>query len=239
MAVFLTAEWQHLAMLNWEVDAALLEERLPAGTELDPFEGRHLISLVAFSFLRTRLKGVAIPCHRDFPEVNLRFYVRRRVDGEVRRGVVFLKEIVPRRAIAAVANRMYGERYACLPMTRQVDIAAGTAHYGWGRAGARCSIEASWAGAPSDSAPGSEEEFLTEHFWGYARRRDGGTTEYRVEHPRWRLLPATGLAARGPLADHYDPEFREVLGLPPRSAFLAEGSPVVVHGGHRLPATPG
>lgn len=33
----------------------------------------------------------------------LRFYVRRRVDGEWRRGVMFIKEIVPRRAIAAAA----------------------------------------------------------------------------------------------------------------------------------------
>ena len=75
--VFLTAEWKQLLMLNFAVDPALLRPFLPAGTEIDSFEGRTYVSLVGFQFNDTRVAGFAIPFHRSFEEVNLRFYVRR------------------------------------------------------------------------------------------------------------------------------------------------------------------
>ena len=81
---FLTARWVHLAMLNYEVDPAVLAPWVPAGTELDPWEGRYLASVVGFQFLDTRLLGIPVPFHRDFEEVNLRFYVRRTVGGDRR-----------------------------------------------------------------------------------------------------------------------------------------------------------
>ena len=108
-APFLTAEWRSLAMLNYVVDPALLAPMVPRGTELDSFDGRTYMSLVGFRFERTRVRGIWIPLHSDFDEVNLRFYVRRRVSGEIRRGVVFIREVVPRWAIAAVARAVYGE----------------------------------------------------------------------------------------------------------------------------------
>jgi Uncharacterized conserved protein (COG2071) len=113
--VFLTAEWRALAMLNYEVDASLLRHFVPAGTELDCWQGKTLVSLVGFRFLKTRVLGIPIPFHRNFDEVNLRFYVRRAEATEVKRGVVFIREIVPRRAIAAVARAFYNERYLALP----------------------------------------------------------------------------------------------------------------------------
>ncbi|MGV3531527.1 MAG: DUF2071 domain-containing protein, partial [Chthoniobacteraceae bacterium] len=109
-------------MLNYEVAPDVLEPFLPAGLELDEWQGRTLMSMVGFRFLRTRLVGCAIPFHRDFPEVNLRFYVRRKCGGEWRRGVVFVREIVPRRAIAAVARFLYGERYVRCPMRHSVEM---------------------------------------------------------------------------------------------------------------------
>ena len=109
MGIFLTAEWRYLAMLNYAVDPQVLLPRVPAGTELDFFDGQTFVSLVGFLFRDTRVLGLRIPGHQTFEEVNLRFYVRRgangrTVDGEVRRGVVFVREIVPRWAIAAVAR---------------------------------------------------------------------------------------------------------------------------------------
>ena len=102
--IFLKAEWRYLAMLNYEVDPALVAAYVPPGTELDRFDGKAFISLVGFLFLNTKILGISVPFHRNFDEVNLRFYVRRSVDGVVKRGVVFIREIVPRRAIAAVAR---------------------------------------------------------------------------------------------------------------------------------------
>ncbi len=104
--VFLTADWQNLAMLNYEVDPGLLSKFRPAGTELDHWNGKTFVSLVGFRFLKTKVRGIPIPFHRNFDEVNLRFYVRRSAGSEIRRGVVFIKEIVPRWAIAAVSAKL-------------------------------------------------------------------------------------------------------------------------------------
>jgi uncharacterized protein YqjF (DUF2071 family) len=76
---FLTAEWNNLLLLNYAVDPCLLERFVPAGTELDVFEGRNYLSLVGFEFNRSRIFGFAVPFHQAFEEVNLRFYVRRGV----------------------------------------------------------------------------------------------------------------------------------------------------------------
>src|SRR5215510_2223708 len=112
---FLTAEWRYLAMLNYEIDAAILLPLVPKGTELDSWAGKTLVSIVGFLFLNSRVRGLAVPFHENFEEINLRFYVRRKTDDGWRRGVVFIKEIVPRVAIALVARWLYNENYIALP----------------------------------------------------------------------------------------------------------------------------
>src|SRR5438477_5664134 len=113
----LSADWRYLVMLNYEVDPDLLEPLVPAGTVLDRWRGRTLVSIVGFRFADTRVLGAAVPFHRDFDEVNLRFYVRRHLpSGEGRRGVVFVRELVPRLAVALVARWAYNEPYRAVPM---------------------------------------------------------------------------------------------------------------------------
>lgn len=237
---FLTAEWRGLAMINFEIDPAVLAPRVPAGTELDAWEGRHYVSVVGFEFLRTRVLGVGVPFHRDFEEVNLRFYVRRRAGEGVRRGVVFVKELVPRAAIAWAARRFYNENYVALPMRHDLRLPAvdgdggGSALYAW-RVGTRWNrllVEVDGpALIPDDD---TEETFITEHYWGYASQRDGSALEYRVEHPRWRVWRASRAELDCDVAALYGPEFAEALGNQPTSAFLADGSAVVVRKGVRL-----
>ena len=94
---FLTAEWRSLAMLNYEIDPAALAPFVPAGTELDQWQGKTYVSMVGFMFLNTRVMGISIPFHANFEEVNLRFYVRRQAPDGTRRGVVFIKETRPPR----------------------------------------------------------------------------------------------------------------------------------------------
>src|SRR5882724_9277158 len=130
---FLTAEWRSLAMLNFEIDGAVLRPHVPRGTELDSFGGVVYASLVGFLFLKTRVLGAAIPGHQNFEEVNLRFYVRRKEPGGWRRGVVFLKEIVPKRAIAVLARGLYNENYAARPMAHRLE--GDRVAYSWRYAG--------------------------------------------------------------------------------------------------------
>ncbi len=240
--VFLTAEWRHLAMLNYEADPRLLASFIPDGTELDRWHGKVFISLVGFRFLRTKLFGLLpIPMHSNFDEVNLRFYVRRQADNqtdtEVRRGVVFIREMVPRRAIAFVARTFYNENYVALPMAHEIRSVGDhglSVAYRW-RGGKRWNeINLETAGNPELPAEGSEEQFITEHYWGYAARPGGGCVEYRVTHPSWSVWQSRQSAFEGDGEEFYGKEIAEVLRGKPQSAFLAEGSAVTVMRGQRL-----
>jgi hypothetical protein len=234
--VFLTAEWRWLALLNYAVDPKLLAARVPSGTELDEFEGTTYISLVGFRFLSTKVYGLPIPFHRNFEEVNLRFYVRRRQGGSVKRGVVFIQELVPRRAIAAVARWVYHENYRCLPMAHQIQPSADSlsVQYTWRFEERKNSLSVIATGSPRSMADGSEEQFIAEHYWGYCRQPDGSTLEYHVDHPPWRVWDVAQAQFSGDAGALYGAEFEAVLNKPPDSAFLAEGSPVKVYQGRRL-----
>ncbi len=237
--VFLTAEWRSLAMINYEVDPAVLAPFVPAGTELDEFQGRVFVSMVGFLFLKTRVLGIPFPWHQNFEEVNLRFYVRRRIEAEDcwRRGAVFIKEIVPKQIIATVARVLYNEPYLARPMRHRVSQSADAtvAKYGWRheRRWHTLSVAAD-GGEPAGVAAGSEEEFITEHYWGYNRQRDGGTMEYQVEHPRWRVWKARDYRLDCDVARLYGERFVPFLIKPASSAFLVEGSPVSVRKGRRV-----
>jgi uncharacterized protein YqjF (DUF2071 family) len=237
---FLTAQWRFLVMLNWEVDAASLLPLVPRATELDAWGGTVYASAVGFLFLDTRVLGVPIPFHRDFEELNLRFYVRRKGPEGWRRGVVFVKEVVPRLAIATVARVVYDEKYVALPMRHRIDrqgetlAPGGGVEYGWRHQGRWHALAARTQGPPAALVPGSEAEFITEHYWGYAAQRDGGTVEYRVEHPAWRVWTATEPRFDCDVGAMYGPHFVDALSVAPRSAFVAEGSPIVVRRGVRI-----
>jgi len=238
-APFLTAQWRHLAMLNYRVDPQLLQPLLPRATQLDLYDGAAYVSLVGFMFRDTRVRGLAIPCHRTFEEVNLRFYVVHETpQGELRRGVVFIRELVPRTAIALVARAVYKEPYLAVPMSHEVALdprTGGTASYTWSHAGSEFRLEATASGAACESPEGSEAEFITEHYWGYTRRSGGRTAEYRVEHPRWQVWNAESASFSGAAGPLYGARIAEILADRPRSAFLAVGSQVAVYPGDKVP----
>jgi len=226
---FLTADWRYLAMLNFVVEPNLLQSLVPSGTELDFHEGKTFLSVVGFMFLDTRVLGFPIPLHRNFEEVNLRFYVRRKYGDEWRRGVAFVRELVPRYAIAAVARTFYGEPYSAWPMRHRIEHEKGRvlAEYQWRRGKRWETLGMTATGDPEDSAPGSHEEFITEHYWGYTARRSG-LSEYGVQHPRWKLWRANSTTFDADIGALYGPQFVEPLSAPPASAFIAEGSHVEV-----------
>lgn len=234
---FLTAQWRNLVMLNYEIDPDLVRSRVPAGTEIDFWNGKTFVSLVGFRFLETRVLGWQVPFHVNFDEVNLRFYVRHQSNGQWRRGVVFVKEIVPRSAIAMVARWAYNEQYVALPMRSAVNPPSesnshsGSVSYAWQWAGQWNEVSAQFSGTPSPLQEGSEAEFITEHYWGYAAQRDGSTLEYRVEHPSWRVWKADQSRFAGDVSTLYGNEFTRLLHSPPSSAFVAEGSDIIVRQG--------
>ncbi len=227
-------------MLNFRIDPGVLRPHVPAGTELDLWRGEALVSVVGFRFVDTRVLGMPIPFHRDFDEVNLRFYVRRLVNGEARRAVTFLREVVPRRAIALVARIAYNEPYiACRMRSEAPDVPAvtdpGRVAYSWRHRGRWNAIGVRPAGPPRALEAGSEAAFITEHYWGYTSQRDGSTIEYEVRHPSWRVWNVAEAELDCDVAAMYGDRFAEALGAAPSSAFLAEGSVVTVCRPERVP----
>ena len=180
-------------------------------------------------FLSTKVFGCAFPFHRNFEEVNLRFYVRRRIAEGWRRGVVFIRELVPRRAIAFVGRTCYGEPYTALPMRHRIDhtIEKIRVEYEWRRQGKWESVCAAAEGQPKTIEKGSLEEFITEHYWGYTARR-AACSEYQVEHPPWHVWRAPEATLEADVSTLYGDVFVESLSSRPASAFIADGSPVVV-----------
>lgn len=233
MSVFLSAQWRHLVMINYEIDPSVLIPFVPKGTQLDLWKGKAFISLVGFMFLDTRVRGFSIPFHRNFEEVNLRFYVKcDHPEGE-RRGVVFIKEIVPKWAIAYLAWRFYNENYVALPMRHFIEQehAQLKVEYQWKFNGRWQKIGVSCQGHPQPILQGSDTAFITEHYWGYNIQRDGETMAYQVEHPPWRVWEVAHCEVDVDVKNLYGPSFSPFLEKNPVSVFLAEGSEVLVYKG--------
>lgn len=224
-------------MLNYEVDPACLQIYVPAGTELDSFDGKTYVSLVGFRFCHTKILGAfPIPFHTEFEEINLRFYVRYREGDEIRRGVVFIAEIVPKHAIALTARWFYGENYVQRPMAHRVlaNHSNVEAEYSWRTGNEWRKLQARANGTPSLPSDGSLEQFITEHYWGYSRQPSGATVEYNVSHVPWKVWTATQAGFSGDTRDLYGEELSHLLRKNPTSAFIADGSPVKVSRGRAL-----
>ncbi len=251
----LTARWSNLLLLNFAVPPDAIAPLAPAGTEPDLHDGQAYISIVGFRFDAARLLGVPIPGHTRFPEINLRYYVRRTVAGETRRGVVFVREIVPRRAVALIANWLYHENYIARRMRSEIhmagsELSAGdTIEYAWATRsrispprsgegsgeGHRWNRLAARVAAPLQlPPPKSLEEFLVEHYWSYVRAPGGSTREYRVAHDAWQVAPADNVTWDCDLAATYDTPLAQYLAVPPAHAIIAAGSPVKLYAGRRL-----
>ena len=227
---FLTAEWRKLIMVNYEVNSEILKPYLPSGTKLDFFEGKCYVSLVGFMFLNTKLLGIKIPFHSNFEEVNLRFYVKREEAGEIKRGVVFIKEIVPKPALTFIANTVYKENYETLPMkhfwkesNNSLEIT-----YEWETKNKWNKVFVEAQNKQEVIQENSEIEFISEHYWGYAKKNEKQTNEYEVKHPNWQYYPINDYQLDVDFAANYGAGFKMLNKAKPNSVMLLEGSEISV-----------
>ena len=234
--VFLTAEWRKLALAQYAVDREILLKYLPPNTELDDWQGKYYVSLVGFMFIDVKLRGLNIPFHTNFEEVNLRFYVRYKDGEEWKRGVVFIKEIVPLPAITFVANTIYKENYQTLPMKHvwieqehQLEV-----DYLWKSNKKWNKFSVTTSSKAQEILIGSEEEFITEHYWGYTKIGANRTSEYGVEHPRWEAYPIKDYSIDVDFGINYGREFAFLSNTKPNSVMLAEGSEIRVMKGKKF-----
>lgn len=229
-AVFLTAQWEYLVMLNYPVPPEILIPYLPKGTELDLFQGKALVSVVGFLFNNTKVFGIRWPFHTNFEEVNLRFYVKRFNGKEWKRGVAFISEIVPKHMIAWMANTLYNEHYSRMPMKHQAHLENDFVqlNYEWQNKLQWNSLKVKALNRPSPIEAYSAEEFIFEHYWGYNQLNKNTLIEYGVEHPSWEVYPVTYYELNADIARLYGTEFVPYLLKEPHSIMLAKGSSVTI-----------
>ena len=229
-STFLTADWKNLIMANYVIDSAVLKSYLPNKTELDLFNGKAYVSLVGFMFMNTRLLGFKIPFHVNFEEVNLRFYVRYNDNGVWKRGTVFIKEIVPKLAISLIANTVYHEKYDTKKMKHFIAETANelSLSYQWKHQGKWNAIEAIVEKPAQPMIPGSAEEFIAEHYWGYSKYNSTTTFEYNVQHPAWKTFPLKSYVIDCDFIAMYGAAFSELMNAKPNSVFVAAGSDISV-----------
>ena len=224
----LEGQVHHAVFASFDVDPRALETLVPAGTELDTWEGRTLVSLVAFEMTDNRLLGLPLTFARSYDQINLRFYVRHRCDGEVRSGVVFLKELLPVPALVAGARLLYRENYERQPVSARVrppeQERAGRVVYRWRRHDQLHRLAVDFAPPLALPEEGTLEHFLADRHWGYVSLADGSTREYRVDHTPWRIWPAQAARLSQATAASFGARFERWFARDPSSAFVAEGS---------------
>lgn len=237
---FLKAEWRKLALANYSIDIDYLTEFIPVGTELDLWNGKCFVSLVGFMFKNTRLLGMKIPYHVNFEEVNLRFYVRRLENGVWKRGVVFIKEIVPKRALTFVANTIYKENYETMPMSHSwsENEDSRLIEYKWTKFGTENRFQVIVSKESFEITSGSETEFITEHYWGYAKVNNEKSNEYEVTHPRWKTYKVKDYQIDVDFGVVYGEKFGFLNSVKPNSVMLAEGSEITVENKNTIKTTP-
>ena len=230
--IFLSATWENLVMINYEVDPVILQQHLPLYTEIDLFDGKALVSVVGFLFNNTKVFGVQWPFHINFDEVNLRYYIKHFDGNKWKRGVGFVSEIVSKPIIATIANTLYNEHYSVAKMKHQIIETTDkiSARYQWKKKGQHwnsLSVEATNTLQPI--VAGSAEEFIFEHYFGYNQLNKNTTIEYAVEHPRWQVYPVTDFTLKCDVATLYGSEFVPFIeNVQPHSVYMAKGSDVIV-----------
>jgi uncharacterized protein YqjF (DUF2071 family) len=214
------------------VDPSILAEYVPPGTELDLWEGKCFVSLIGFIFLNTKIFGIKVPFHSTVEEVNLRFYVKRFENNTWKRGAVFIKEIVSKPALTFVANTIYKEHYETMPMNYEWEensVNRSVAYY-WKKNKIWQSFKITAALNTSEIKENSETEFITEHYWGYAKVNESVTNEYQVTHPRWKQYTVESSEIKVDFDLVYGKDFKFLNNLKPTSIMLIEGSKITIEG---------
>lgn len=230
MAIFLKAKWEQLIMANYAVDPAVLTPYLPAGVNIDLFEGKAYVSLVGFLFKDTKLFNIPIPWFGTFEEINLRFYVSRVENGKLKRGVVFINETIPYPIVAWVANKLYKEHYTVVETKHIMEKSNNeqTIKYEWllNKKWNRIAVKANTEAKQMEK--GSLQQFIFEHYYGYTKASDTHTEEYRLQHPSWLVNNVIDYDIDCDFSQMYGDAFANLTHAAPDTVFLAEGSAVAI-----------
>ena len=229
--VFLRSNWLRLASANYIIEPHLLDKYIPKGTVLEEHNGKHYVSLVAFRYSQTRLLNIQVPFHTNFEEINLRFYVKRKIAPHVWRSeVAFTKLFFPKTALTFVAKHIYKENYETKRMRhnwsendRQLLTSYGLKKNRWHDFELMTEKESNVIDAHSSEA------FFSKHYWGTSQINDNSCTIYKIEHPEWKVFRVNDWKINFDFNKVFGSEFKHLTDNKPESVYLYDGSEVVVH----------
>ena len=230
MSIFLKANWEHIIMANYIIDPNVLKPFLPKGVELDLFEGNAYVSLVGFMFKNTKIFSIPIPRLGTFEEINLRFYVVRKENNQIKRGVVFINETIPYPIVAWMANKLYKEHYTVVPTRHQIqkELHTNKVNFEW-------FLNTKWNNiyveAKNEANPmkaGSLEQFIYEHYYGYTKVNATKTLEYKLQHPSWKTYAVLDYSIDCDFEGMYGKSFSVLKNSQPEAVFMAQGSLVKI-----------
>jgi uncharacterized protein YqjF (DUF2071 family) len=230
MSVFLKANWEHIIMANYIIAPEILKPYLPKGVELDLFQGNAYVSLVGFMFKNTKIFNIPIPRLGTFEEINLRFYVVRKEDNQIKRGVVFINETIPYRIVAWMANTLYKEHYTVVPTQHQIkkELHTNKVKFEWLLNKKWNSLFVEANNEANSMQSGSLEEFIYEHYYGYTKIDATKTLEYKLQHPSWKTYRILNHAIDCDFEAMYGKPFSVLNTTIPEAIFMAQGSSVKI-----------
>lgn len=221
---FMTARWSNPLLLTYRAPTPLLRRLTHPHLELDEWEGHTHVSLVAFEFQDTRIRGRRVPGFINFSQLNLRTYVRQ---GD-RRGVTYIKEYVPSRVIAVIARLRFNEPYHRLDIASQTEGAGEELkiEHHWHHGGTDQYVQATATQASLMPPDDGSVYHFTEHRWGFGSSRGGALIPYRVEHPVWAVRTLRSIDYRVDFESLYGPDWAFLSNQEPVRTTLAVGSAV-------------
>lgn len=230
MPIFLKARWENIIMANYAVEPELLSAYLPKGVTLDLYNNKAYVSLVGFMFKKTRLFNIPIPWLGTFEEINLRFYVVRQEGNTLKRGVVFVNETIPYKAVAWMANKLYKEHYTAIPTRHfwKIKNNIKDIRYEWKINNEWNNIQVQASTTSEEITNTSFEEFIFEHYYGYTKINDHATEEYKIKHPRWKINKVLHANINCNFNTMYGTAFSHLNNIESDSVFIAEGSAIEV-----------
>ena len=230
MAIFLKANWENIIMANYEIDPKILKPFMPKGVELDLYNGKAYVSLVGFMFKKTKLFNIPIPYFGTFEEINLRFYVIRKDENQIKRGVVFINETIPYPIVAWVANKLYKEHYTVVPTRHSItnDFKSKKVKFEWKINNSWNSINVEASNKSHNMKTGTLEKFIYEHYFGYTKINENNTEEYRLQHPSWKINSVLETKIDCDFEAMYGKAFSVLNDTKPEAVFIAEGSSVKI-----------
>lgn len=231
MSVFLKANWENIVMVNYEIAPSILSKYLPKGVSIDLYNDKAYISLVGFMFKKTKIFNVPIFKLGTFEEINLRFYVTRKVGNETRRGVVFINETVPYKAVAWLANALYKEHYTTIATRHnwKINKESKEIKYEWLVNKKWNTIEVSALNKKKIMRENGFENFIFEHYYGYTKVDKSNTVEYQIAHPSWLINDILEYEIDCDFTNMYGKDFAILDKTLPTSIFLAEGSAIEIN----------